>query len=279
MLQIRSFREADIPFALEQTSREGWDSTRASFRALLEHDADGCFVAELGGQPVGLITTTRYRLTGWVGNLIVAPQARRKGLGERLMTTAIQRLESSGVATLRLEADPPGIGIYRRLGFVDEYESPRYRCDSVLAGLSGDRASPVPDDTSDLLELDAKAFGDERGRLLPLVLGSAQAAYRYPDGGPIRGYLAVQASAAGARLGPWVALDSTVAEILLATALHHLRGRSVVVGLPGPNVEGRALLERWGFTPTPSCLRMVRGPTLAPGDPQAVYGLASGAIG
>ena len=137
----------------------------------------------------------------------------------------------------------------------------------------------MSNDTSEVFELDAEAFGDERSRLLPLVLASAQATYRYPASGPIRGYLAVQASASGARLGPWVALDSIAAEILLATALDRLRGRSVVVGLPGPNVEGRALLERWGFAPTPSCLRMIRGADVARGDPQAVYGLASGAIG
>jgi ribosomal protein S18 acetylase RimI-like enzyme len=277
--RIRPFEEADIPFALEQTTREGWDSTRESFLVLLEHDRSGNLVAEAESRPVGMVTTTRHRATGWVGNLIVEPRSRRRGLGERLMEMALRQLEAAGVTTHRLEADPAGIGIYRRLGFEDEFESPRFRLG---------RASPVRsegcrrlsrDDLEALAQLDAAAFGDDRARLLNLILASAHTAYRWPETGPLRGYVVVQRAAVGVRLGPWVAQEPAGAQALLQAALAGVQGECVIVALPGPNVHGCELLRKQGFAPSPSSLRMVRGAATAQGTPEAVYGLASGAVG
>jgi hypothetical protein len=226
-----------------------------------------------------LVTTAGFETTGWVGNLIVEPSARRRGLGERLMAVAIDRLEIAGLSTLRLEADPLGEGIYRRLGFVDELASPRYRLDRAAAAPSAGCAPVTPDDLDGLSALDASAFGDRRARLLPLILRTALAAHRWPRAGPIRGFIMVQPSTKGARLGPWVSLDPEGAEALLETGLHAAQGKPVVVALPGPNLAAADLLKRRGFQETPSSLRMVRGPAIARGVPATLYGLASGAVG
>ena len=136
-LAIRTFGADDFGFASEQTAREGWDATAELFELCLAHDPGGSFVAEAGGQRVGMVTTTCYQRSGWIGNLIVPPEHRRQGIGERLMKHALEHLLRRGVRTIRLEADPPGIGIYRRLGFVDEFESPRFvrppgPCESLI---------------------------------------------------------------------------------------------------------------------------------------------------
>jgi ribosomal protein S18 acetylase RimI-like enzyme len=276
---IRRFTEADIGFALEQTSREGWDNTRESFQVLLEHDPDGVFIAEREGRAVGMVTTTRYRTTGWVGNLIVEPNARRQGLGERLMLRGIERLEAAGPSTLRLEADPLGEGVYRRLGFVEEFASPRFRLERAAADPPAGCAPLTVHDLDALAALDATAFGDRRSRLLRLILDAALATYRWPATGPMRGYVVVQRSAIGVRLGPWVSLEPDGARLLLAAGLYTAGGASVVAALPGPNLAAAELLRRMGFQETPSSLRMVRGPTVSTGAPDTVYGLASGAVG
>jgi ribosomal protein S18 acetylase RimI-like enzyme len=279
LLTIRCFREQDLPFALERTSEEGWDSTRETFEALLNHDGDGCFVAALGGRPVGMVTTVQYEETGWVGNPIVEPGSRGRGVGAKLMARAVQRLELLGVGTLRLEADPLGIGIYRRLGFVDEYESPRFRLHSAARGSPRDCARLVAEELADLADFDAGAFGDRRDRLLRFLFASALATFRVPESGSLGGYLMIQPSTAGARIGPWVALDRDLAEGLLAAALSFVRGVAVVVAMPGPNADGQELVRSWGFEATTPSLRMVRGPVVAHGIPQQVYALANGAVG
>ena len=74
--RIRSFTSDDIEFALAQTAREGWHATAEQFELALVHDSDGCFMAESAGAPVGMITTTCYAVSAWIGNLIVVPDYR-----------------------------------------------------------------------------------------------------------------------------------------------------------------------------------------------------------
>ena len=85
MTEIRAFTAGDLGFAAEQTAREGWASGRRDFEVYLEHDPDGCFTAWKDGRPVGMVTTTRYPASGWIGNLIVIPEERSRGLGRALM--------------------------------------------------------------------------------------------------------------------------------------------------------------------------------------------------
>jgi ribosomal protein S18 acetylase RimI-like enzyme len=126
----------DVDFALAQTSREGWDTTSGVFDTLLAHDPDGCFLAEQRGEPVGMVTTTVFEKSAWIGNVIVPPEHRRRGIGEELTRHALTDL---CIRTVRLEADPPGVGIYRRLGFKDEFESLRFRHEGLERGTQTER--------------------------------------------------------------------------------------------------------------------------------------------
>jgi len=276
---IRLFHENDIGFALAQTTREGWDCAAATFALHLAHDGDGCFVAELDGKQAGMVTTTRYRRTGWIGNLIVLPDRRGLGIGSRLMERAIRHLEHAGIATIRLEADPMGVNIYRRLGFGDEFESPRFRREP--RGTPGARPGPLllEADLEAVAAFDEQSFGDERTGLLRLLHAGALASWRAPESGELGGYLIVQPAAAGARLGPWVASDVRVAGLLLDAALGSFGHGAVILAVPGPNAACRDLLASRGFFETPSSLRMARGPDVGRGRPENVYALANGAAG
>jgi len=276
---VRLFHKSDITFALAQTTREGWDCTAATFRLHLAHDREGCFIAEVGGKQAGMVTTTRYRRTGWIGNLIVPPERRGFGIGSRLMEHAIRHLEHAGIATIRLEADPMGINIYRKLGFTDEFDSPRFRREP--RGIPGPRsAGPLPDaDLNVVAAFDEPNFGDKRVGLLRLLHAGTLASWCAPESGELGGYLMVQPAAAGARLGPWVASDLGVAGVLLDAALGSFGHGAVILAVPGPNVAGRELLSSRGFFETPSSLRMIRGPDVGRGRPENVYALANGAAG
>jgi GNAT superfamily N-acetyltransferase len=278
-LTVRLFKKKDIPFALAQTEREGWDSTRESFEIHLAHDPEGCFIANVGDVPVGMVTATRFRDTGWIGELIVDPVYRGRGIGTLLMERSIEFLEASGLTTLRLEADPAGIPIYEKLGFVHEFESPRFRLEKAPA-------HPVPAasvhsglDLVEVAAFDTRIFGDDRRKLLGELFKRARAVHRSPGSGPLSGYMVVQPSRAGARIGPWLATDPEIAEVLLRQALAELQGESVIVALPGVNREGQELLERFGFVRTPSSFRMIRGPKLSGGKPESVYAIAGGGYG
>jgi ribosomal protein S18 acetylase RimI-like enzyme len=277
--RVRLLEKSDIDFALSQTSREGWDTTRETFEVHLAHDPEGCFLASVGGEPAGMVTTTRYRKTGWVGELIVSPEHRRSGIGTALMKQALECLERNGARAIRLEGDPPGIPLYQRLGFVHEYESPRFRLERTPGIRRGDGRKVPPSQWAEVAALDERCFGDEREKLLSELLVRARAVYGSPSTGRLSGYLVVQRSSAGARLGPWVGNEPPIAEELLRTALSELESEAVVVALPGVNTSGQELLRRYGFSETPSSFRMIRGPDLGRGSPEQVYAIANGAFG
>lgn len=276
---IRSLNRDDVEFALAQTAREGWDATAELFEVCLAHDSDGCFIAEDDGRPVAMVTTTRYRRTAWIGNLIVPPEHRRKGIGQRLMTHAMAHLSSRGVRTIRLEADPPGMNIYRRLGFVDEFESLRFQLSAGTGARQTGAKRITEHDLPAVAAFDAEHFGDRRDRLLELLFQQAGAAYCFRESGQVRGHAFMVSSRLGIRVGPWVAADLRAAETLLKWILADWASTTIVLGVPAPNRTAVDLLESAGFHRTPSCLRMVYGNRVDAGHPENIFATANGALG
>jgi GNAT superfamily N-acetyltransferase len=278
-LSIRLFESHDIDFAVAQTSREGWDATCELFETLLAHDPHGCFIAEQENQRTGMITTTMYRRSAWIGNLITLPQHRRQGVGRRLMTHAMKHLSRQGVHTIRLEADPPGVGLYRRLGFTEEFESLRFTCRRpVIAG--GPSARRLhQNDLAEIAAFDAEIFGDDRREMLEMLLEQSRAAYWTSSRSAVCAYAMALPSAAGIRIGPWVASDREAAEEVFKAVLRDVPGETVTSGVPCVNTEATNLLTSLGFDRSPSCLRMSRGERDGYGAPHRVFGVGSGATG
>lgn len=86
------------------------------------------FVFEQGTQVVGLVTVAEGRhwtgeRQGQVGELVVAPVARRSGAGAALMAAAEGWAAARGLGRLTLEtgaANSGALGFYRALGYADE---------------------------------------------------------------------------------------------------------------------------------------------------------------
>jgi GNAT superfamily N-acetyltransferase len=269
----------DLGFAAELTAREGWASGRRDFELYLTHDPDGCFTAWEGGRRIGMLTTTAYPASGWMGNLIVVPEARSRGVGRALMVHGLAHLETAGVRTVRLDGDPPGIPLYRSLGFVDEWESLRFKAVGIGGELPPGVEALHAGDLDAAAALDLAGFGDDRGRMLRLLLERAERAFAVRWGDAIAGYLMLLRSDLGLRIGPSAAVDAAAAASLLRAALSVRGGEALTVGVPAPNPAARVLLGRLGFAPTPSSLRMVRGPLAAAGRIEQVFAIANGAVG
>ena len=115
-------------------------STVADFRAALSARPQLLFalVAEAAGRPVGLclwhfwLSTWRGRAGIYVQDLYVAPEARGRGLGRRLLAAAQAACPQAGFIRLGVEAsNAAGLRFYRGLGFE------RMEGEHVL-GLSGE---------------------------------------------------------------------------------------------------------------------------------------------
>ena len=278
-VQLKPFIPGDVDFGVQQASREGWATGRPFVQLHLEHDPKGAWIAWLAGRRAGLATATAYESTGWVGNLIVEPEFRSRGIGRRLMERAIDYLEAAGLATLRLDADPPGVPLYRSLGFMDESSSLRYKW-TGSGGLPDVRVDHLtPDDLPDVIRLDRNSFGDRRDGLLPIVLKQAESALGIKENRRLTGFLITIDSTAGVRIGPLAAESIAAAEALLSTTIHQHPGGLLALGISELNQPGVELLKSLGFKATAPCLRMVRGKRAAAGDASRCFAIAGGDIG
>ncbi len=125
---------------------------------------------EGGGAPLGYVFTRVSGTHGWVVQVVVAPEARGKGIGKLVMKAAAQRLRASGCLTWSLNVkvdNPPAIALYRGVGM-------RVAYDSTAFDLAWDRVARLPReagrvaveplDDRDHAALEAR-FGIPAGRL------------------------------------------------------------------------------------------------------------------
>ena len=276
---IRPMRADDIKCALAFTVREGWDIAESGFEMHLSHDPHGCFIAEVDGQVAGMITSTRYGGLAFVGNLIVDPARRRQGIGQMMMCHTMQRLRDAGAGSIHLEADPPGVDLYRSLGFVEVFESLRFQCESpsVRSASPKDEVRDLHTRDLDMLgRYDQRIFGDDRTRLLGALLEQSPSAFVIVNDNRPGGYIITQQLPEGLRIGPWIADDEGAAAALLDEVLRKAKVSRYALGIPAANANGVRLLEGRGFTATAPSLRMIRGDRKHDGKPEHVFSITGG---
>ena len=92
-IYIRSMTAADLPFAVQRIAEVGWlIEDRANLDGYFIHDPQGCLLAEVEGKPVGICTATSYGKSGFIGKLIVSPEARGQGVGAALLNYGVDIL-------------------------------------------------------------------------------------------------------------------------------------------------------------------------------------------
>ena len=89
-----------------------------------EANPEGVFVVEVDGAIAGYITTHVNRQTkiGGIPNLSVHPKFQRRGLGRKLIESALEYLKTEGMLYARietLEQNEIGAAFYPKMGFVE----------------------------------------------------------------------------------------------------------------------------------------------------------------
>jgi ribosomal protein S18 acetylase RimI-like enzyme len=117
-MNIEPFDTNDIDHFLLLATDEGWMVEPWEFEFLLSEFSRGCFAARAkSGELLGFVTSLRHQRSGWIGNLIVTPAYRGRGIGERLFKKAMEVLLASGAETVWLTASKSGLPLYQKSGF------------------------------------------------------------------------------------------------------------------------------------------------------------------
>jgi ribosomal protein S18 acetylase RimI-like enzyme len=261
MPEIRVMTHGDIDFVMRLQEIVGWGNTRADAERSLYYEPSGCFVASIDGVDVGMVNSFLYGDVGFIGNLIVLPETRGKGVGAMLMRKAIERLTADGTETIRLDAVQKAIPLYERLSFNGEYWSLRYS--SVASKAPHHGVEPMKrEDLEQVAKLDRRFFGLDRTQKLRRVQHDfPDLCFKASKGSEVRGFIMAKPSASNVRIGPWICDPKfgEYAEPLLNALSSKVEGRKLWVGLPEFNKASVKILVGKLFTQMPSSLRMSYG--------------------
>jgi GNAT superfamily N-acetyltransferase len=260
-IEIRLLFESDIPSAMRLKEAAGWNQTEADWRRLLSLQPDGCFGAVRDGRLVGTTTTTIYGELAWIGMVLVDPEYRRQGIASELMSVALDYLKEK-VETIKLDATALGEPVYKKLGFAVESKVERW---SGSVGSTQRDAQIVIDRESvrELLQLDRRAFGADRSKLIESLMTDACVApvlLRAADDG-LSGYALARGGTSKTYVGPVVVSEPQLVETLLDQVLSQLPGREIYIDINRECVADMRLLSDRGFVKERDLIRMVKGPS------------------
>lgn len=259
-IEIRLLFESDIPSAMGLKEAAGWNQTEADWRRLLRLEPKGCFGAIKDARLVGTTTTTIHGELAWIGMVLVEPQHRRQGIAAKLMNAALDYLKDK-VETIKLDATALGQPVYEKFGFRAESVVERW---SGTASARRETQSPAlmdGDIVRDVLNMDRVAFNADRARLIRALIDEACVSpvlMRAADGA-LSGYALARSGTSKTYVGPVVANDPQVAEILMDRTLTALAGRDVYVDLNKECSVDASVLPDRGFVKERDLIRMVKG--------------------
>lgn len=96
------------------------DDSREGIARFLKRNPDTCFVAEDGGNTVGVIIAGNDGRRGYIYHTAVNPEYRRKGIAKALVNAALETLRDLGInktALVVFERNADGNAFWEKMGF------------------------------------------------------------------------------------------------------------------------------------------------------------------
>jgi ribosomal protein S18 acetylase RimI-like enzyme len=260
--------------------RESWGHTGRDVERCWNLEPDGCFIAESKNKPIGHIFSVLFGEVGWIGLLIVNPEKRGMGAGAALMEAAINYLENRGARTIKLEAVENAAPLYRRLGFIDAFDSLRLRGmpeqNENQSRMDETVSMMHENDVPEIAEFDAQYFGANRLSVLKSLHSDfPKYCFAAKENQRVKGYIMARKTLDEFWIGPWICVDSKIAEFLFSTLSESMRkeSRYLRLGLPVLNTDARKLVEELGFQFVGKSIHMIRGERKNQGDVTRIYGI------
>jgi GNAT superfamily N-acetyltransferase len=274
-VRLRTMTKADVPAGMRLKEIAGWNQTAADWERFLNASPDGCFVAEVNGRVCGTATTITYEgRFAWIGMVLVDPEFRSRGIGTKLLESAIEHLDTQKIPTMKLDATPLGKPLYEKLGFAAEYEIERCTFKQATGQRVDPSFSPLPTTLSagaleTVCKADREIFGADRSGLLKsLSEGAPEFAAGIWSKENLQGYSFGRHGSFADHLGPWMSRDADTARRLLEAFLARSSRETLVVDCLKANAVAEKQLKSLGFGYSRTLTRMYRGANQYLGRPE-----------
>jgi ribosomal protein S18 acetylase RimI-like enzyme len=277
-VRLRALAANDLAEAQKLSRGVRWPHRLADWEFALGLGAG--YAAEIDDHVVGTAMYWRFgRRHATLGMVIVAPDWQRRGLGQQLVTAALDKL---GDRSVLLHASDSAATIYERLGFSAVGELVQYEgapfAPPVIPLPIGERLRPLGRrDAAALAKLDALAAGMPRKAALTALFESAEAVVLDRDGDP-RGFSLRRRFGRGHAIGPVVAPDADRAKALIGYWLARHAGRFVRIDVPADSGLGD-WLEWLGLNDVGHACAMVHGPAIERSDDAKGFAAINQALG
>lgn len=283
-LHIRIATETDVPVIAALRDSVGWAIHEWALHAVLRPpDARCLVVTDDLDRIVGVGSGISYGDLGFIGNMVVVEDHRRRGVGAAILEAIVDFLtRERGCKRLELNATSEGRPLYEGSGFESIGMSTFARVPRG-ATLARDPSVAVravgAADLDGIATFDRPRFGGDRRSLLELLLGGDGVArcIAAERDGELAGYACVQLE--GPRIGPMLADTPSVAETLVAESFALVPDVDELrLNLPPENREGADWMRGLGLEVEPWDGRMARGPQI-PRRPETIYAMTVGPLG
>lgn len=250
MLHVKTMSKDDLAFAINITDTMEWNLAEEDFKFIMKLEPEGCFVLLNHSERIGIATTISFEKIGWIGNLIVTENQRKKGAGALLVRHSIEYLKNKNVETVGLYSYIETVPFYGRLGFEYDSEFIVLEGKGFSSPIHADVREIRKEDVQEVIDFDKFCFGASRRKLLePILLNPNNLGYISMENDQIAGYAAAKVYDGITELGPLVCLKehSDVAIDLLKATLLRLEGHHVSMCIPKKEFMILKLLNGAGF--------------------------------
>src|SRR6266568_2857125 len=257
--QLRLMNAADLTAAVELSSAARWNQTADDWQMLMALEPLNCLAIEADGQLVSTTTLLCYsQRLAWIGMVLTSASYRRRGFARRLLTTALDRADSLGIETVKLDATEQGRPLYETFGFqmeqaVERWSRPR---SAQSHPLEAQRSSHFSTLSPHMRELDLQAFGTDRSNILQAL------AQRSTLELTSNAFLLSRPGHTTQYLGPCIADEPAAAREIIVEMINASAHTSWSWDLLPANNEAVALATELGFTRQRCLTRMARGTPL-----------------
>jgi GNAT superfamily N-acetyltransferase len=225
-------------------------------------------VAERNGAIAGCGNAWIAGAAGWLGNIIVLPEHRGRGIGRATTRSLMDYVRSRGCGLQLLIATELGRPVYEKEGFRETGRYVFLKGPAFKDVIHQERIRPArPSDRGGVISLDREATGEDRSLILVKFL---TAGVVYEKNGVVGGFCLPEFAH-----GPVIARDPDAGLALLSWKHHHLDREPVI---PEGNVSALGLLKERGYVVSKSAPRMAIGPDTR-WKQEMIFGRAAGYCG
>jgi len=290
-------RADHLPQAVSLSAALGWPYREEDWRFAFEL-GHGVVVETDGGLAATALWWPYGETFASFGMIIVAPALQGRGIGRLLMDELLRQAEGRAIV---LNSTREGYRLYERLGFVPcgqvnqhqavlaaaSLESPAGATERLATTERLGRESPAgtnrairplrPEDIGAIRDLDCRASGMQRTRLLDALFAVGKVAVMAREG-RVQGYACVRRWGRGVVVGPVIAHDAADAKVLVAALATEHRGDFVRIDVPATSGLS-SWLEAIGLPQVDQVVSMVRGkPPMCAAD-ATLFALSNQSLG